>query len=112
MPRGGGGLSGECEPWALTRTTTHKGGGLQLAGEHHAGMGNGTHNLLIGGHESLPPSQGPWCLIITSICIQSYFMYPMLEIDKCILEKLLFKIGVHDSVTILIGHLYLSGSMD
>ena len=25
-------------------------------------MGNGTHNLLIGGHESLPPSQGPWCL--------------------------------------------------
>jgi hypothetical protein len=28
-------------------------------GEHHAGMENGTHNLLIGGHESLPPSQGP-----------------------------------------------------
>jgi hypothetical protein len=25
-------------------------------------MGNGTHNLLMGGHESLPPSQGPWCL--------------------------------------------------
>jgi hypothetical protein len=32
-------------------------------GEHHAGMGNGTHNLLSGGHESLPPSQGPWCLV-------------------------------------------------
>jgi hypothetical protein len=31
-------------------------------GEHHACMGNETHNLLIGGHESLPPSQGPWCL--------------------------------------------------
>ena len=27
-------------------------------------MGNGTHNLLIEGHESLPPSQGPWCLRI------------------------------------------------
>jgi hypothetical protein len=26
--------------------------------EHHAGMGNGTHNLLIGGHEGM----GPWCL--------------------------------------------------
>ena len=23
-------MNGECEPWALTRTTTHKGGGLWL----------------------------------------------------------------------------------
>jgi hypothetical protein len=29
-------------------------------------MGNGTLNLLVGGHESLPPSQGPWCLSIQS----------------------------------------------
>jgi hypothetical protein len=35
---------------------------VDYGGEHHAGMGNRTHDLLIGGHESLPPSQGPWCL--------------------------------------------------
>ena len=39
-------------------------------------------------------------------------MYPMLEINECILEKLLLKVDVYDSVIILIGHLYLSGSMD
>ena len=38
--------------------------------------------------------------IITSFCIQSYFIYPMLEIDECIIEKLLLKVDVPDSVTI------------
>ena len=50
--------------------------------------------------------------INTSFCIQSYVMYPMLEINECILEKLLLKVDVYDLVIILIGHLYLSGSMD
>jgi hypothetical protein len=31
---------------------------VDYGGEHHAGMGNRTHNLLIGGHVSLPPSEG------------------------------------------------------
>jgi hypothetical protein len=43
-------------------------------GEHHAGMGNGTHNLLIGGHESLPPSQGPWCLISIRVLCGIYII--------------------------------------
>jgi hypothetical protein len=38
-------------------------------GEHHTGMGNGTHNLLIGGHKSLPPSQGPWCQVFQHLWV-------------------------------------------
>jgi hypothetical protein len=32
---------------------------VDYGGEHHAGMGNGTHNLLIGGHESLHVKTSP-----------------------------------------------------
>jgi hypothetical protein len=46
-------------------------------GEHHAGMGNGTHNLLIGGHEPLPPSQGPWCLHRLAIEIGRWTTIPI-----------------------------------
>ena len=36
---------------------------------------------------------------IASFCIQSYFIYTVLEIEECIMEKLLLKVRVPDSVT-------------
>jgi hypothetical protein len=47
---------------------------VDYGGEHHTGMGNRTHNLLIGGHESLPPSQGMWCLAIITTKGHSLWM--------------------------------------
>jgi hypothetical protein len=67
-------------------------------GEHHAGMGNGTHNLLIGGHESLPPSQGPWCRGGSTI-IPSKFPNANFNVWK-ITEYYYFCLGVpHNTIT-------------
>jgi hypothetical protein len=67
-------------------------------GEHHAGMGNGTHNLLIGGHESLPPSQGPWCLkeethilVISRLDGNSPEVHSHLKFENNVSDTCLFK---------------------
>jgi hypothetical protein len=61
-------------------------------GEHHAGMGNGTHNLFIGGHESLPPSQGPWCLIENILLVEDIWFLPQeMEIVPHLSKNFLLK---------------------
>jgi hypothetical protein len=54
-------------------------------------MGNGTHNLLIGGHESLPPSQGLWCLNNYNIYEKNAFIkatMPFTLINNVLLKKM------------------------